>query len=193
MRPEKCAVSLNNIRGMSNLSWKKTWAAFLFLAAVQGGALDYADMEVIFRASSAPKASQLVGTWLGRCVHYSDPYTLWPAFYQMRPLSSRNKKQSLSQSHTWFNTQTNQYDSYTLDQLQKDPDCKIWLEKEQWDPIRYHDSSWVNTYQFPHLKMQRATRLYKDGLREHIVLAYSIANKPGEYPSSYCFFNVKLD
>lgn len=148
--------------------------------------LDYSDLEVIFRASKTPTASKLLGTWVGRCIHRADPYQHWPAFFQIR------KTTDFSQSHTWFNKQTDEYDSYSLEDLEKDPLCKKWLENEQWNPMKYENGSLVNSYQYPNAKVWRAIRLYQDGNREHIILAYSLGDMTSDYPASFCFFNVKL-
>ena len=159
-----------------------------------GRALDYSDMEVIFRASQTPQAEKLIGTWVGRCVHHADPQRLWPAFFQFKRLESEEKPFGrYSQSHTWFNQQTDKYDTYTLQDLEKDPQTQLWLKNEKWNPVFYEDGSLVNTFQYPNTTVTRATRLYRDGVREHIVVAYSQGSKVSEFPASFCFFNVRLE
>lgn len=169
---------------------------FIVLLAnvTQTFALDYSDMEVIFRASQTPQAENLIGTWVGRCVHQADPQRLWPAFFRFKRLKSQKKGfGSYSQSHTWFNEQTEKYDTYTLTDISQDPKCQQWLENEQWSEIFYENGSLVNTFQYPNSTVLRATRLYRDGNREHIVVAYSQGPKLNDFPASFCFFNVKLE
>lgn len=151
-------------------------------------------MEVIFRASQTPQAEKLVGTWVGRCIHQADPHRLWPAFFQFKPLKNEAKGfVRYSQSHTWFNQQTEKFDAYTLEDVAQDPECQKWLNHEQWNPVFYEEGSLVNTFQYPNSKAVRATRLYRDGNREHIVIAYSQGKKLSDFPASFCFFNVRLE
>ncbi|MFM8269285.1 MAG: hypothetical protein ACKN9V_03775 [Pseudomonadota bacterium] len=167
--------------------------AILFIAA-QSPALDYSDMEVIFRASETPQAEKLIGTWVGRCVHHADPYRLWPAFFQFKRLENKGKGfGSYSQSHTWFNEQTEKYDNYSMADLDQDPQCQQWLGHEPWNAVFYEEGSLVNTHQYPNTVAVRATRLYRDGNREHIVIAYSQGSKLSDFPASFCFFNVRLE
>jgi hypothetical protein len=63
---------------------------------------------------------------------------------------------------------------------------------EQWNPTSYKNGSLTNFYQYPNSKAWRQTRLYDDGVREHIVLAYSLGKEKADWPESYCFFNVRL-
>ena len=159
-----------------------------------GQALDYSDMEAIFRASQTPQAEKLIGTWLGRCIHQADPTRLWPAFFQFKRLESREQSFGrYSQSHTWFNQQTEKYDTYTLQDLDKDPQIQLWLKNEQWNPVFYEEGSLVNNFQYPNSRVTRATRLYRDGVSEHIVIAYSQGSKVSDFPASFCFFNVRLE
>ena len=161
-----------------------------FLIAAPAKSLDYSDMDVIFRASTFPAQSKLVGTWVGRCIHKTDPYRHWPAFFQFKNIKKSNR--TFSQSHTWFNEQTDKYDTYTEQDLNQDNQCKKWLENEQWNPVSYQNGSLSNYYQYPNSKAWRQTRLYQDGIREHIVLAYSLGPESVEGPASYCFFNIRL-
>jgi len=161
------------------------WSSF-------GRALNYSDLEVIFRASKTPQASNLVGIWLGRCAHQADPQRLWPAFFEFKQNSQNKGFSQYSQSHTWFNEQTDKYDSYTQKDIAKDPSCKTWLENEQWNPIYYEDFSLVNKFHFPNRTVKRSSRIYHDGISEHIIVAYSDLNSQNIYPASFCFFNVRV-
>ncbi|NBT58843.1 hypothetical protein EBT16_08685 [bacterium] len=67
-----------------SLKLGRLFLGFALAITVQSVALDYSDMEAIFRSSQTPKAEKLVGTWVGRCVHQVDPLRLWPAFFQFR-------------------------------------------------------------------------------------------------------------
>jgi len=173
---------------------RNTLCSLFLLCGAVCSAVDYSDMEAIFRASHTPKPEKILGFWVGRCIHQADPLREWPAFFKF----GRVKKKSAgfdqyTQSHTWFNEQTEKYDSYNVQQLLDDSQCKKWLETEQWQPVYYQDSSLVNEYQYPNSKVSRATRLYFDGIREHIILAYGLGNHPGEFPASFCYFNVRLE
>lgn len=167
--------------------------ALILVFSTHGLALDYSDMEVIFRASQTPKAESLIGTWVGRCVHQLDPHRLWPAFFQFKKLENREAGfVSYSQSHTWFNEQTEKYDSYTMKDLTEDSQCQKWLSQEQWNKVFYEEGSLVNTFQYPNSVAVRATRFYRDGIREHIVVAYSRGSKLSDLPASFCFFNLRI-
>lgn len=165
----------------------------LLASLVHARDLNYADMEVIFRASKTPVAEKILGTWVGRCIHYADPYRLWPAFFRFKRLSGTKGFTEYSQSHTWFNEQTDKYDHYSLKDVAEDAQCKKWIENEQWRSVFYEEGSLVNTYQYPGYLVRRETRLYQDGIHQHIVVAYSRGDKPADYPASYCFFNTKID
>jgi len=176
-----------------SLKLGRLFLGFALAITVQSVALDYSDMEAIFRSSQTPKAEKLVGTWVGRCVHQVDPLRLWPAFFQFRKLDNGGKGFDLySQSHTWFNQQTEKYDQYTMKEFSTDPQVQRWLDQEQWTQVFYENGSLVNHFQFPNSTAVRATRLYKDGVGEHIVIAYSQGQKLSDFPASYCFFNVRL-
>lgn len=149
-------------------------------------------MALIFQASKLPSSSQLLGVWVGRCIHKTDPYQQWPAFFQFKRLKT-STQETFSQSHTWFNEQTNKYDTYTEEDLAKDENCKKWQELEQWNPVKYNNGSLTNFYQYPNSKAWRHTRLYRDGVREHIVVAYSLDGEKADWPASYCFFNIRLN
>ena len=168
---------------------------FLFLSvAFSSSALDYSDMEVIFRASQTPSAEKILGFWVGRCIHRADPLREWPAFFEFGRLEDSSVHWGrYTQSHTWFNEQTTKYDSYSVDDLLKDSQCKKWLDNEQWKPVAYQDGSLVNEYTYPNASVVRASRLYNDGIREHIVLAYSKQNQSSVFPESFCYFNVRLE
>jgi len=178
------------------LNWTKCLILFSILgnglfASAQN--LNYADMEVIFRASKTPVADKILGTWVGRCIHYADPHQLWPAFFKFRRLQGTKGFCEYSQSHTWFNEQTDKYDKYTSEDINQDTQCKKWLANEQWNAVFYEEGSLANYYQYPGARVKRSTRLYRDGIHEHIVIAYSREDQAAEYPASYCFFNLKID
>lgn len=173
---------------------RNTFYLTLFLWGAFCSAIDYSDMEAIFRASKTPEAEKMLGFWVGRCIHQADPLREWPAFFKFGKIEKTSVGfGQYSQSHTWFNEQTDKYDSYTTQQLLKDPQCKKWLDSEQWHPVFYQNGSLVNEYQYPNAKVSRATRLYFDGIREHIIVAYGLGNDPGEFPASFCYFNVRLE
>lgn len=161
------------------------WSSF-------GSSLNYSDLEVIFRASKPPQASKHLGVWLGRCVHQADPQRLWPAFYELRTTSKDQGLTQYSQSHLWFNEQTEKYDAYTLKDISQDPQCLRWVNQEQWNAIYYENFSLVNQFKFPNRIAKRAIRLYQDGIREHIILAYFDEKSESTFPASFCFFNVRV-
>jgi len=151
-------------------------------------------MEAIYRASQTPQAEKLIGTWVGRCIHQVDPHRLWPAFFQFKRLEDNGKSFGrYSQSHTWFNQQTDKYDAYTEKDLAQDSQCQLWLKNEQWRPVFYEEGSLVNTFQYPNSTVTRATRIYRDGVQEHIIVAYSQGSKTSTFPASFCFFNIRLE
>jgi len=164
----------------------------LTLWSSSGKSLNYSDLEVIYRASKTPQASLVVGMWLGRCVHQADPQRLWPAFFELRTTSQTEGLTRYSQSHLWFNEQTEKYDAYSLKDISQDPQCSRWLQQEQWNPIYYENFSLVNKFQFPNRTVKRAIRIYQDGIREHIILAYSDVKSESSFPASFCFFNVRV-